>query len=37
MTGSYSIKENLMFRNYVFTLSILSLLVMGQASDSTRG
>lgn len=30
-TESFSIKENLMFRNYVFTVSVLSFLVMGHA------
>ena len=29
--GHFSIEENFMFRNYVFTLSVLSLLVIGQA------
>jgi hypothetical protein len=30
MTDSVSIQENFMSRNYVFTLSFLSLLVMGR-------
>jgi hypothetical protein len=34
ITESVSIKENFMFRNYVFTLSVLLLLVMGQAATA---